>query len=286
MPKAPPNPDGFDCVVVGAGLAGLICLQALIDSPSAARIRTVHVIEAASGVGGRLVASEPPPSAPKLTGGSRSRALTLSTAKPGIDLGAAWSWTNDKHVRKLARELDIDTLEQGWEGKIITLERGHKYVEDAKFGESPCGAGAVRFLNGGAAQITEKLYSEIQELRASNKIEWHFNTSLSALGAVAESDEMEVLLSDDSILTCLAVVLCVPPAAAACIEMHPQMSPQKLNASKSCQTWMSAVLKFSVQYDSAFWEDDKLSGYGMIHFEYDDESHIVECVWDNTGENT
>ena len=128
-----------------------------------------------------MVACDPPSSAAQCAppGGVRSRAYTLSNAKPGIDLGAAWSWTNDKNVRRLARELDIDTLEQPWEGKIVTLEAGQKYVENANFGESPCGAGAVRFLNGGAAQIAEKLYADIQDLRASNKVQWHFNTSIS-----------------------------------------------------------------------------------------------------------
>ena len=54
MPKAPPNPDGFDCIVVGAGLSGLVCVKALLDSPSAARIRSLHVIEASEDVGGEL----------------------------------------------------------------------------------------------------------------------------------------------------------------------------------------------------------------------------------------
>ena len=89
-------------------------------------------------------------------------------------------------------------------------------------------------------------------------------------------------MSDGSTINCLAVVLCCPPAAAAKIEMHPPLSPQRLNALESCQTWMSAVLKFSVIYKTPFWRDEDLSGYCMIHFEQDHEKHIVECCWDNT----
>ncbi|GMH64823.1 hypothetical protein TrST_g1232 [Triparma strigata] len=282
MPKAPPNPDGFDCIVVGAGLSGLVCVKALLDSPSAARIRSLHVIEASEDVGGRLKSCEPPAGVRATNpSGMRSRAHTLSTAKPGIDLGAAWSWSSDKNVRKLARDMDIDTLEQPWEGKIVMYD-GRRILRDARFGESPSGGGSVRFLDGGAAQICKKLKSEIEDLRASNKIVWHFNTSVEAVGVIPETDEMEVLLSGDSTLTSLAVVLCCPPAAAAKIEMHPPLPEQRLQALQSCQTWMSSVLKFSCIYEERFWEDEELSGFGSLQFDEDDDTHIVETIWDNT----
>ncbi|GMH75171.1 hypothetical protein TL16_g06673 [Triparma laevis f. inornata] len=284
MPKAPLNPDGFDCVVVGAGLSGLVCVQQLIDSPSAARIRSLHVIEFGEGVGGRLRSCEPPAGARSpAPAGVRSRAHTLSTAKPGIDLGAAWSWSSDKNVRKLARDMDIDTIEQPWEGKIVECnDGGRRTLRDARHGESPSGGGSVRFLDGGAAQICRKLKSEIEELRASNKIVWHFGTAVEAVGAIPETDEMEVLLSDETTITGLAVVFCCPPTAVAKIEMHPPLPEQRLQAMKLCQTWMSTTLKFSCIYEGKFWEEEELSGFGSLVFDEDDDAHIVETVWNNS----
>jgi hypothetical protein len=46
-------------------------------------------------------------------------------------LGGTWSWSTDKALRKLARDLDIDTLEQPWQGKVCGSSGAQR---EAKFG--------------------------------------------------------------------------------------------------------------------------------------------------------
>ena len=256
-----------DIVIVGAGLSGLVTLRSLIESSSSSRIRNVHVVEAREKVGGRLQGSP----------------------NGGIDLGASWTWASDTGLRKLLRDLSINTVDQPWIGKVVQVSGTGTTKREAKFGESPCGPGGQR-IQGGAHSIPTKLLEYINDLRSSNKIKWHMGASVTAIGsdlrtsvAVApdEEDVVEVELSSGETLEALAVVLAVPPAAISKIEFLPELPPSRLMSLETTKTWMSDILKFAVIYNDRFWVEEGLSGFGTFEV-----SKIVECSWDATDGST
>jgi monoamine oxidase len=278
------NSNGVDCVVVGTGLSGLTTIRTMLESRSVTRLRTLYVLEANSGVGGRLrkstntgnKATDDDGKEPK----TRSRAATISYNTPGIDLGGTWSWSTDTNLRKLARDMEIETIEQPWQGDIVQVSRGRRQTREARFGESPCGPGGVRFLDGGAAQLCEKMKDEIEDLRAANKVEWLFNTAATAIRRV-DGDELEIDLSTGGKVRALCAVLACPPLAASNIAMTPPLPPKRLAALKNCQTWMGNVLKFVAVYDKAFWKDAGCSGFGVLGDDEDDDDEChVQTTWD------
>ena len=211
------------------------------------------------------------------------------TGGGGIDLGASWTWQSDSGLRKLLRELSINTIEQPWEGKVVTVSGAGNVKREARFGESPCGPGGQR-IQGGAHSIPTKILALINDLRASNKIKWHFGTSVSAIAsdlrtsvAVApdEDDAVEIELSSGETLEALAVILAMPPAAISKIEFLPPLPAPRLQFLESTKTWMSDILKFAVIFEDKFWTKEGLSGFGAFQ-----TSKIVECTWDASDEET
>jgi monoamine oxidase len=87
-------PERVDCVVVGAGLAGVTAAHALHAAG-----RRVVVLEARDRVGGR-------------TSSTRTRDGT-------VDLGASWSWPQEPLVQALAVDLSVATFAQSLDGDAL-----------------------------------------------------------------------------------------------------------------------------------------------------------------------
>lgn len=199
--------------------------------------------------------------------------------------------STDKNLRKNARDLEVDSTEQPWEGDVVTITNGRRVQREAKFGESPAGAGAMRFLDGGAHQIITGLKDEIDDLRASNKIDWRLNTAATEIRRV-DGDELEITLSTGAEIRATCVVFACPPRAVVKVRLNPPLPPQRQAAMDATMTWMSSVLKFVVVYDKPFWKkDDGCSGFGSIEYEEEElgggkgkeeeeRPCLVETAWD------
>lgn len=91
----------YDCVVIGAGLAGLTLARSLT-----ARGLSVVVVEARSRVGGRIENAQ-------LDDGQY------------VELGGQWIGPGHDEVRDLAQKFDIQVIDQHASGKLVARLRGH-----------------------------------------------------------------------------------------------------------------------------------------------------------------
>ena len=121
-----------DVVIIGAGLSGLVCAEAL--SRRLGRHVRIVILDARERVGGRVASTE-----------------------GGVDLGGSWVWPGDRHMFELAQRLGVATVPQRLDGQVL-----HKQALDAPaqriglIGESVamCGSGTRRVVGGLATLAT------------------------------------------------------------------------------------------------------------------------------------
>lgn len=94
----PGAPQGAALAVVGAGVSGLVCARALVDSGIAVRL-----FEKARGPWGRL-------------------ATRRSDAGAGWDFGAQYFTVRDSRFEVEVRRLEREGLVRPWEGRIVALD--------------------------------------------------------------------------------------------------------------------------------------------------------------------
>lgn len=218
-----PHDVDVDVVVIGAGIAGLTALGALIAAG-----QNAICVEARDRVGGRL--------------------LSAPTAHGPLDLGATWFWSHERRVTRLVDDLDIDTFGQHIAGDAL-FDDGS---EVRRFGGNPIDVPAYRFA-AGAAALTDRLAAAL----STDAV--RLSTPVTALRA---DNGAGILVSTaEAPLRTRHVILAVPPAlAVARIDLPPALPDSLIRLARSTPVWMGAVAKVVAQYPAPFWREDGLAG--------------------------
>ena len=138
MRIVPPQRSDTDVAVVGGGLAGLTAACRL-----AASGQRVTLFEARSRLGGRM-----------LTTGARPAAEV-----PWVDLGPAWFWPHQQHIRALVAQLALPVFEQHRDG-LARYEAGAGSPPES-FDPSGSADPSLRLV-GGMSALTRALYAASQ----------------------------------------------------------------------------------------------------------------------------
>lgn len=224
----------WDVIIVGAGLAGLRAAHIL----TRANLKVV-VLEARDRVGGRTLSL---PAAP----GSGAWG----------DLGAAWSWPHQTQVRQLCQELGLLRFGQHAEGDAL-FDLGVQGHERHTV-RSPM-AGALRF-RGGAQALSLELAARLPQ--ESLKLD----TSATAVQVTAESVWVHASQGErpGTSHRARAVVLALPPRlVTGTLEFTPDLPPPLWQVLTETPTWMGHAAKVLVEYNQAFWRDQRLSGFAV-----------------------
>ena len=226
-------PPLFDVVVVGAGISGLTCAAATIDSGL-----STLVVEARTRVGGRLLSHQ------------------------GIDLGASWGWPpHEAEGTKLADHFNVPVIPQELDGTSFQLQHGVAHnVGNAGGRMAPCGPSAVRF-QGGYATLAEKLAAKLKpdtELQLGSTVthvtELEQGRIQLTLQPVDSSDEATLVHAK-------RVVFALPPAVLArSVHFSPALPQRQHRKMAETMTWCGDWCKVVATFKTNFWRAQGLSG--------------------------
>ena len=231
----PPKPFDTDVAIVGGGLAGLTAACRL-----AASGQGVTLFEARSRLGGRM-----------LTTGAMPVAEV-----PWVDLGPAWFWPHQAHIRALVAQLALPVFEQHLDG-LARYEAGAGSPPESF--DPPGSADASFRLVGGMSALTRGLHEASQA--APTPVAMHLEA---AVRAITVHDDHVVLNGDGVHCTAARVIVAAPPRVVARdITFAPPLSDTVVDTLRGTVTWMGHAMKCVATYDRPFWRDDGRSGYAV-----------------------
>lgn len=214
-------------IVIGAGLAGLTAARDLVTNG-----HDVVILEARHRVGGR--------------------ALSLSVANGGVDLGPAWIWPDAQpKVCALLNELGLTMLPQFEKGTFI-----YETAQGAQRGSFPRRYEDAARIRGGVGALADALAAALP----ADTIQ--YNQVASGLDMTGTS---RVTTESGDIWSCDAIVCAVPPPIAAGWDVTPDWSKPLQSAMTRWPTWMAAQAKVVAVYDTPFWREAGLSGSVVSH---------------------
>ncbi|HFC11467.1 MAG TPA: FAD-binding protein, partial [Anaerolineae bacterium] len=224
----PMTPPQHDCIIIGAGLSGLLTAVRLQQ----AGIKSL-ILEARERVGGRI--------------------LTIRTTEGDFDLGPAWWWAHHTNVQRLMRELAVQGFEQFEQG--IAVYDSAENQPPQYFRPQPMSP-SYRFV-GGVAVLIDKLVAQLppQTIR--------LNTIVHKL--VQDKAFIRVETNDTPVFAQHVVCTLPPKLIADSLTFEPPLPTDVVNAMRETTTWMGQAMKVTLAYKSAFWRARGLSGLTMSH---------------------
>lgn len=215
-----------DVVVVGAGVSGLVTARRLIAAG-----RSVQVVEASEGAGGRLVSVE-------TSGGS-------------ADLGATWFWPGEHRIRSLVEELGVLWHDQAIDGDTLFWTSEGIQRLPGNHLDAP----AFRFSEGGSSLI----HKVIDELPPQT-----INYATSVLSIEETSNGVATQTSQGPLTSSSVVIALAPSVAMATGLIDPaSLTEDVRGAATAIPVWMGATTKAVVVYNTPFWRDAGLAGAAM-----------------------
>lgn len=224
-----------DVAVVGGGIAGLTAAWQL-----AAAGQHVTLFEARSRLGGRVLTAQAAPLADRAW----------------LDLGPAWFWPHQRHIRALVAQLALPVFEQHRDG-MARYEAGVGHTPES-FDASGQSDPAYRLI-GGMSALTHALHAASQA--APTRVTIHLDAPVRAVSLQSGSVSIE---GDGFSGIARRVIIAAPPRVLARdIVFAPPLANAMQATLVDTVTWMGHAMKCVATYDSAFWRNAGRSGYAV-----------------------
>ena len=220
-------------LIIGAGLSGLT-----LAYEAKKQHFNIHVVEAQNRLGGRIQTIQGEQMTP-------------------MELGA--TWFSDQHPRllQLITTLGLEKFPQYSEG-ISFFQT--KSFEPAQGFYIPASTQPSYRITGGTQSIIQALAAELPDGTIT------LNKTIQSI-TQDQSKKLIATAKDGSIFIADKIFICLPPAAAAAaaIQFIPQLPSAISSILPSVQTWMAGAIKFTVEYQDAFWRKRGQSGMLYSH---------------------
>lgn len=211
--------------IIGAGVSGLYTATQLHQKGY-----DVTIFEARDRIGGRIL------------------------TKDGYDLGPTWYWPDtEKTISKLVDTLGLESFVQHTTGHMVlerqttTAPERHVLPEESIV--------LSKRLVGGMTSLVEALHAKLPDdiVRLGHRL-----TSIER-----QSDRVQLTFQNGSVHHTDDVILAIPPRLVAEVAIEPALSAQTRKALKTTPTWMASQAKALIVYETKFWREEGLSGFGM-----------------------
>lgn len=165
----------------------------------------------------------------------------------GHDLGPSWVWPHQSNILALIDQLGLETFSQYTRGEALY---------DAPTGlqkfSAPPSAPAVR-LKGGLSKLIQALVSKLP----SDII--HTNTEV--ISITKEKKRLIVKTNSKQYESTYILSTLAPRLACEHISYLPELDETSQHQMLNTPTWMGHTAKCVVEFSSAFWRDEGLSGF-------------------------
>ncbi len=167
----------------------------------------------------------------------------------GFDMGPSWVWSHQHHILQLIRENRLELFAQHTKGDA--LYDGPGGIEH--FAPPPSApSGRIR---GGVIALIESLAAQLQPgtLMLRN-----------AVTAIEDQGDTLSVLTDDRRFEADLVLNTLPPRLAAeSISYRPDLDASLKARLASVPTWMGNSAKCTIEFETPFWRQQGLSGFGF-----------------------
>ena len=168
----------------------------------------------------------------------------------GHDMGPSWIWGHQREILTLIKRLGLNVFEQYNKG--LALYDAPDGVQ--KF-SSPQSATSYR-IEGGISALLYKIQDKLQ-----NKVQ----LGQRVLSIEDVSGSLNVKTDKES-YTAARVISTLPPRLAAqSIDYKPSLASELQRHLEQIPTWMGYAAKCVIEYPSAFWKEEGLSGFTFSH---------------------
>lgn len=230
-------------IIVGGGLSGLTLAYLLAQ-------RNIHatVLEGSSRLGGRIQTIK-------------------GVMETPLELGA--TWFSDLHPNLLALIDELGLIKYPQFSKGISLFQTKSFEPAQKFFVPEAETPSYRLV-GGTQRLIDALAAKLPD----------GSVQLNAKVTEIRETEVQVVLetSGGKVWHADKVIVCIPPRLIATqIGFAPKLPDALQGVLPDVQTWMAGAVKFTLEYDRAFWRDEGYSGMLYSH------AGIITEMYDHTN---
>lgn len=175
------------------------------------------------------------------------RVLTVD----GFDMGPSWIWQHQKHILQLIQENGLELFPQYTQG--LALYDTPKGVE--RFNPPPSAPSAR--LKGGVIALLKALEKKL--ILDTIKLN-------SSVLSIVEDENILLVKTDRQEYKADIVLNTLPPRLAIdSIDYSPPLTTELLQKLSIIPTWMGASAKCTIEFETPFWREQGLSGFGFSH---------------------
>ena len=183
---------------------------------------------------------------------------TFSIPELNLDLGASWIFSPHTAVRSLARELNIELMDQYEDGHSL-MDAGREGVRRTLIHGIHGGASRLR---GGTGSLCAAIFAELTS-RHPATVSVQVNSPVASI-AYNEDETLAITLHDNSAIVADYVILALPPKLfTSTIRLTPALPSPLIRQLSECNTWMASTCKAILVYERAWWREQRLSGFAM-----------------------
>lgn len=167
----------------------------------------------------------------------------------GHDMGPSWIWPHHTNALKLLESLDIQIFRQYTQGLALYDTRDKLERFDAS-------ASPSFRVDGSLSSLTSRLFERLEG------VQLHYAQEVREVEV--KEDGVVLQMQGDSFESDF-VVLTLPPRLAAKLAFTPELPRDLLQKMQNTQTWMGNSAKCVVEFRTAFWREENLSGFVFSH---------------------